>query len=181
MSVFVFNVRHLVVLAFFYIHPIAVFNLTAYPGCNVFGRRIERQQFVEVAMIKISVNFILYMLKVNNHTLSVKLTRLAINRTNPVESVQITAFAVIRKSKAMTASNLHSLRNVIHNFIKKLSVNHSKKQHARNRPCLSHLPGMTHADRQLSLPIWHVSTIVNAKVVKNSERRMKRQTKNAVF
>lgn len=54
------------------------------------------------------------MLKVNNHTLSVKLTRLAINRNNPVVSVQITAFAVIRKSKAMTASNLHSLRNVIH-------------------------------------------------------------------
>ena len=43
------------------------------------------------------------------------------------------------------------------------------------------MPGMTHADIQLSLPIWHVSTIVNAKVVKNSERRMKRQTKNAVF
>lgn len=59
-------------------------------------------------MVKITMNFILDVLKINNHAIIIELFRLAENRHNPVVSVQILAFALIRKIEVMTACNLHS-------------------------------------------------------------------------
>ncbi len=88
--------------------------LVHYPSRYVFGSRIERQQFIEITMVKISVNFLFDMRKIRYHTVGVKALCTAIYCYYPIVTMQTGAFAVIGQFEPVRPCNLHSFRYVIH-------------------------------------------------------------------
>ena len=98
-----------VVAALLDVHTVTIVHLLAYPPRDVLRCRVERQQLVEIAMVKIAMHLVLYMLEVNHHAFGVKLLGLAIYRHNPIMAMHIATFTLIWKVEMMATGNLHLL------------------------------------------------------------------------
>lgn len=84
-----------VTFAFFDIHAIAGVNLVTYPAGNVFGSRIEWQELVEIAVVKVSGDTFLDVREVYHHSVGIKFASPAVYCHYPVVSVKTAAFARI--------------------------------------------------------------------------------------
>ena len=72
-----------------YAHLVAFRNLVANAFGNVLSRWVERQQLVEVAVVDITVDFLLDVGEVAHHTVVVERAGAAVYRHNPIVAVHL--------------------------------------------------------------------------------------------
>src|SRR5574344_2000117 len=113
-SVFFINCK--ITEAFLHFHPVAVVNLVTDPFCNIFSSRVERQKFVQIAMVQITVDTAFYLREIHHHSVAVKFLGFAEYLDCPVVAVQLAAFAGVGECQRMAGRNLHSLFNIIHDL-----------------------------------------------------------------
>jgi len=73
--------------AFLHRRLVAFGNLLDDPSGNVLGRRIERQQLVEVTVIEVAVNLVLDPLEIADHSVGIQFFCLAEHRYDPIMAV----------------------------------------------------------------------------------------------
>lgn len=91
-------------------------HLLTNPTSDVFGCRIKRQYFIQVLMIQPVFYQLLDMAEIRHHTVFVQLLRPAINRYNPVMTMQIGALTRIRKAQVMCRRYFQSFNYGVHRF-----------------------------------------------------------------
>lgn len=91
-------------------------HLLTNPTGDVFGSRIKGQYFIQVLMIQPVFYQLLDMAEIRHHTVFVQLLRPAINRYNPVMTMQIGALTRIRKAQVMCRRYFQSFNYGIHRF-----------------------------------------------------------------
>ena len=112
-------VRGLIVLTFHDIHTIGLWYLVANPTGHILCRRIERQNLVEVAVVETVANEPLDVGEINNHTILIQFTRLAVNGDYPVVSMQLLTLTFVGEIELMAGRDFECFLDVIHrlNFI----------------------------------------------------------------
>lgn len=88
-------VKHGIAFRFLYRHHKAPLYFAAYPPSDVFGSGIEREEFVEVAVVQTAMHMFFYAGEVGYHTVAVQFHGAAVYGHNPVVSVKPAAFAFI--------------------------------------------------------------------------------------
>ena len=91
-------------------------HLLTNPSSDVFGCRIKGQYFIQVLMIQPVFYQLLDMAEIRHHTVFVQLLRPAINRYNPVMTMQIGALTRIRKAQVMCRRYFQSFNYGVHKF-----------------------------------------------------------------
>ena len=90
-----------IAIAFLHYGFIAAVYFVDYPFGNVLGSGIKRQQFVEVAMVEITMYAVFHVFEVDYHTVVILPVGGAIHRHLPVVPVLSAAFALVGKSEIM--------------------------------------------------------------------------------
>ena len=80
----------------------AIGYLLAYPVCYVLCGRVKWQYFIQRGMVEFVFYHTFYVAEVGYHTVGVQLFRTAVYCDNPVVSVQMRAFAFVRKFQPMS-------------------------------------------------------------------------------
>lgn len=91
-------------------------HLLTNPTGDIFGCRIKRQYFIQVLMIQPVFYQLLDMAEIRHHTVFVQLLRPAINRYNPIMTMQIGALTRIRKAQVMCRRYFQSFNYGVHRF-----------------------------------------------------------------
>ena len=114
------NVRGHIAFAFPDIHAVASVDLVAYPSSDVFGSGIEREQFVEIAVVEIGSYALFDVREICHHPVGIELACPAVDSHKPVVSVHAAAFARIGKFQTVAPCEFKCLCDVIHCVIYRL-------------------------------------------------------------
>ena len=96
---------------------ITVWHLIANPAREIFGRRIEVEEFVEKLMVQAAFNVFLDVAKIGHHTVLVELFGTAIDCSYSVVAVNALTLALVGQSELVCEGYFYSFGYVVHGCI----------------------------------------------------------------
>lgn len=108
------NVACNVAFAFLDIYTVAVWSLLTDPTGDVFSRRVEGEEFIEISVVEIGGDALLDVAEINHHSVGVKLFGPAMDSHDPVMAVETGAFAFVGKVEAVATRKFESFGDIIH-------------------------------------------------------------------